>query len=75
VRQAAGAQIAFFNLWLEFRLEPASIGLQRLVHLVATEKLIPRLGIEADWREIGGVARALIDRQFQGKAVLHVSED
>jgi NADPH:quinone reductase-like Zn-dependent oxidoreductase len=75
VRQVPGAQLAFFNLWLELRREPASIGLQRLVQLVSTGKLIPRLGIEADWREIGGVARALIDRQFPGKAVLHVSEE
>jgi NADPH:quinone reductase len=75
VRQVPGAQLAFFNLWLELRREPASIGLQRLVQLVSTGKLIPRLGIEADWREIGEVARALIDRQFPGKAVLHVSEE
>ena len=74
VRQVPGAQLAFFNLWLELQREPASIGLQRLVQLVSTGKMIPRLGIEADWREIGEVARALIDRQFPGKAVLHVSE-
>jgi NADPH:quinone reductase-like Zn-dependent oxidoreductase len=75
VRQAPGAQLAFFNLFLELRRESASIGLQRLVQLVSTGKLIPRLGIEADWREIGVVARALLDRQFSGKAVLHVSEE
>ena len=75
VRQAPGAQLAFFNLWLEFRREPASIGLQRLVQLVSAGKLVPRLGIEANWREIGEVARAVIDRQFPGKAVLHVSEE
>jgi hypothetical protein len=44
-------------------------------NLVGTGKLIPRLGMEADWREIGEVAQALIDRQFPGKAVLHVSEE
>jgi NADPH2:quinone reductase len=75
VRQVPGARLAFFNLWLGLQREPASIGLQRLVQLVSTGKLIPRLGIEADWREIGEVARALIDRQFPGKAVLHVSEE
>jgi hypothetical protein len=31
------------------------------------------VGVEADWREISTVARALLDRQFPGKAVLHVS--
>jgi NADPH2:quinone reductase len=75
VRQAPGAQLTFFNLWHEFRREPASVGLERLVHLVDTGMLNPRLGIEADWRDIGEVAEALIDRQFPGKAVLHVSKE
>ena len=73
VRQVPGASLDFFNFWFEFRREPASSGLQRLVHLVSTGKLIPPLGIEADWHEIGRVAQALIDRQFLGKAVLHIS--
>jgi NADPH:quinone reductase-like Zn-dependent oxidoreductase len=73
IRQAPGASLDFFNLWFEFRREPASLGLQRLVRLVSTGKLIPPLGIEADWHEIGRVAQALIDRQFPGKAVLHIS--
>lgn len=73
IRQAPGASLDFFNLWFEFRREPASLGLQRLVHLVSIGKLIPLLGMEADWHEIGRVAQALIDRQFPGKAVLHIS--
>ena len=73
VRQAPGASLDFFNLFLEFRREPASLGLQRLVRLVSTGKLLPPLGMEADWHEIGRVAQALIDRQFPGKAVLHIS--
>jgi NADPH2:quinone reductase len=75
VRQAPGAQLVFFNLWHEFSRDPASSGLQRLVHLVNTRELIPRLGIEADWRQIREVASSLLDRRFPGKAVLHVSED
>ena len=73
VRQAPGASLDFFNLFLEFRREPASLGLQRLVRLVSTGKLVPPLGVEADWHEIGRVAQALLDRQFPGKAVLHIS--
>jgi NADPH:quinone reductase-like Zn-dependent oxidoreductase len=73
IRQVPGASLDFFNLWFEFRREPASLGLQRLVHLVSTGKLLPPLGMEADWHEIGRVAQALIDRQFPGKAVLHIS--
>jgi NADPH2:quinone reductase len=73
VRQVPGARLDFFNLWFEFRREPASLGLQRLVSLVGTGKLTPPLGMEAGWHEIGRVAQALIDRQFPGKAVLHLS--
>lgn len=73
MRQAQGASLEFFNLWLEFRREPASRALQRLAHLVSTGRLIPLLGLEADWQEIGRVAQALLDRQFAGKAVLHLS--
>ena len=73
VRQVPGASLDFFNLWFEFRREPASFGLGRLVHLVSTGKLLPPLGVEADWHEIGRVAQALLDRQFPGKTVLHLS--
>ena len=73
LRQAPGAHLDCFNLWLEFRRESASSGLQRLVHLIGTGKLIPSIGMEADWHEIGRVAQALIERQFLGKAVLHIS--
>lgn len=72
MRQAQGASLEFFNLWLEFRREPASQALQRLVYLVSTGKLMPPLGLEADWREIGRVAQALLARQFASKAVLHL---
>jgi hypothetical protein len=73
VRLVPGARLQFFNLYFEFRREPASLGLGRLVRLVGTGKLIPPIGMEADWQEIGRVAQALIDRQFAGKAVLHIS--
>jgi NADPH:quinone reductase-like Zn-dependent oxidoreductase len=68
------ACLRFFNLFREFQREPAATGLQRLVRLAGHGKLVPHLGAEADWREIGQVARALIGRQFPGKAVLHISD-
>ncbi len=37
------------------------------------KKLQPQIAVEAPWSEIGTVARQLIDREFSGKAVLHVS--
>jgi len=43
-----------------------------LTDLIAAKKLRPQIAIEASWSEIGMVARRLIDREFTGKAVLHV---
>jgi NADPH:quinone reductase len=74
MRRAPGACLHILNLYHELEREPASLGLQRLVRLADDGKLTPHLGAEADWREIGPVAQALLDRQFQGKAVLHISE-
>jgi hypothetical protein len=63
------------NLYHELEREPASLGLRRLALLVGNGKLTPHLGVEADWREIGKVAQALLDRRFPGKAVLRVSDE
>ena len=72
MRQAPSARLEFFNLWLELRHESASLGLKRLIHLVGAGRLKPLICMEADWHEIGRVAQAFIDRQFPGKAVLHI---
>jgi len=74
MRRAPGANLHFLNIHQELAREPASFGLRRLVHLAAAGKLTPHLGLEADWREIGQVAQALIDRKFPGKAVLHIPD-
>ena len=73
MRRAPGACLHILNLYHELEREPASLGLQRLVRLVGDGKLTPHIGAEADWREIGQVAQALLDRRFPGKAVLHIS--
>ena len=52
--------------------EPASEGLAILAAMIASGALRPRIEIEADWAELGAVARRLLDRSFVGKAVLHV---
>jgi NADPH:quinone reductase len=75
MRRAPGAGLRILNLYHELEREPASAGLQRLIRLAGAGKLAPHLGAEADWREIGQVAQALIDRRFPGKAVLHVHEN
>jgi NADPH2:quinone reductase len=43
-----------------------------LAELIATGKLRPQVAVEASWSEIGAIARRLIDREFTGKAVLHI---
>ena len=53
-------------------MEPASEGLAILAAMIASGALRPRIEIEADWAEIGTVARRLLDRSFVGKAVLYV---
>jgi hypothetical protein len=72
LRQVPGTRLAIFNLTFECTREPAGVGLGRLVRLVSAGKLSPRIGIEADWHDIGTIAQARIDRQFPGKAVLHL---
>lgn len=66
------ACLRILNRYHELEHAPAGLGLQRLIRLVDDGKLTPHLGVEADWSEIGQVAQALIDRRFQGKAVLHI---
>ncbi len=53
-------------------VERAGIGLGLLAELIAAGKLRPKIAVEAPWDEIGGIARRLIDRDFAGKAVLHI---
>lgn len=54
-------------------VERAGIGLGLLAELIAAGKLRPQIAVEASWNEIGTIARRLIDREFTGKAVLHIA--
>ncbi|WP_158796659.1 zinc-binding dehydrogenase [Pedobacter sp. L105] len=45
-----------------------------LLNLVKQGKLKINIGAEANWTEIATVAKALIDREFTGKAVLHLPQ-
>ncbi|MEN9520466.1 MAG: hypothetical protein RLZZ381_3054, partial [Cyanobacteriota bacterium] len=49
-----------------------SLGLTRLVKLMTDGVLVPHIDLEAPWSEIARVAQQLTDRQFLGKAVLHI---
>jgi NADPH:quinone reductase len=65
-------QLYGFILFHEVRQQPAAIGLKRLVKLVENGQLKPHIDVEADWSQVGEIAAQLNDRQFVGKAVLHI---
>src|SRR5947207_10348035 len=68
-----GARLYGLTLFHELMsVERASIGLGLLAELIAAGKLRPEIAVEAPWNEIGAIARRLIDREFTGKAVLHI---
>ena len=67
-----GATLYGFIIFYEVLARPASEGLARLLSLVADGTLQPRIELEAPWEEIGDVAGHLLDRDYAGKAVLHV---
>jgi NADPH:quinone reductase len=68
-----GARLYGLTLFHELMsVERGSIGLALLAELIAAGKLRPQIAVEAPWSEIGAVARRLIDRDFAGKAVLHI---
>jgi NADPH:quinone reductase len=67
-----GLSLYGFILFHELKKQPAAAGLARLVKLVADGVLMPHVDLEAPWSEITTVAQQLTDRQFLGKAVLHI---
>jgi hypothetical protein len=46
--------------------------LARLVTLLAQQKLVAPVELEADWQDVGHAIDALLKRTISGKAVLHV---
>ena len=68
-----GARLYGLTLFHELMsVERAGIGLELLAELIAAKKLRPQIAVEASWSEIGTIARRLLDREFTGKAVLHI---
>ncbi len=61
-----------FILFHELKAQPAALGLQRLVKLLDEGHLRPHIALEAPWTEVDTVAQQLTQRQFIGKAVLHL---
>jgi NADPH:quinone reductase-like Zn-dependent oxidoreductase len=70
-----GARLYGLILFRELKtVESAAIGLKRLANLVATGQVRPAISVEAPWTKVAEIAQQLTDRQFSGKAVLHIAE-
>jgi NADPH2:quinone reductase len=68
-----GARLYGLTLFHELMsVERAGIGLALLAGEIAAGRLKPEIAVEAKWSEVGAIARRLIDRDFTGKAVLHI---
>lgn len=61
------------NMYAEFDSRPRSEDLAWLAQLVAEQQLRTPIEVEASWHDIGEVAQRLLQRQFTGKAVLHLA--
>jgi NADPH:quinone reductase-like Zn-dependent oxidoreductase len=68
-----GGSVYGLAVFHEVRREAASIGLARLLALVADKRLKVHLAVEKPWTAIDEVARDLQGRSYIGKAVLHVA--
>ncbi|MGF1467299.1 MAG: zinc-binding dehydrogenase [Sandaracinaceae bacterium] len=64
------ASVQGFNLYHQARVQPAGPGLTRLLDLVQRGDLLTYVGRTGSWDEVGDVAAELLERRFQGKAVL-----
>ncbi len=67
------ATLYALNMYAEFDSRPRSEDLVWLAQLVAERQLQTSIEAEASWHEIGEVAQRLLQRQFTGKAVLHLA--
>jgi NADPH:quinone reductase len=68
-----GARLYGLTLFHELMsVERAGIGLALLAQLIAARKLRPEIAVEAPWTDIGSIAKRLLERDFVGKAVLHI---
>src|SRR5580704_5853879 len=68
-----GARLYGLTLFHELMsVERAGVGLALLAGEIAAGRLKPEIAVEAGWSEVGAIAKRLIDRDFTGKAVLHI---
>ena len=68
-----GVTLYGLRMSTELQRRAPSEDLARLAQLVAEQRLRTPIEVEASWRDIGEVAQRLLQRQFTGKAVLHLA--
>jgi NADPH:quinone reductase len=70
LRKFLGGNIYRLRMRNIYRRHPAAEGLQTLIDLAATDRLHPHIATEAKWTDMGEVAQNVLDRTFEGRAVL-----
>ena len=73
VSNFGGVTLYGLRIYVELQRRAASEDLAWLAQLVAEQQLRTPIEVEASWHDIGEVARRLLQRQFTGKAVLHLT--
>jgi NADPH2:quinone reductase len=73
LRNFNGITLYGLRIYIELQRRAASEDLAWLAQLVAEQQLRTPIEVEAPWHDIGEVAQRLLQRQFTGKAVLHLT--
>lgn len=68
-----GTTLYGLRMYTELQRRAASEDLAWLAQMVAEQQLRTPIAVEASWHDIGEVAQRLLQRQFTGKAVLHLA--
>jgi NADPH:quinone reductase-like Zn-dependent oxidoreductase len=68
-----GITLYRLRMFAELDRHAVSEDLAWLAQLVAKQQLRTSIEVEASWHDIGDVAQRLLQRQFTGKAVLHLA--
>ena len=67
------AKLMGFYLYSKAESDPPRDNLPRLLKLVAEGRLDCVIERETSWENVGSIAKELLDRNFHGKAVLHIA--
>ena len=68
-----GVTLYKLRMFAELQRRAASPDLAWLAQLVAGQQLRTPIEVETSWHNIGEVVQSYMQRQFTGKAVLHIS--